>query len=341
VAIVESNRRLLVRRRPVGLPVAADFELVREPMPELEDGAILVRNHFCSLDPAIRGWLDAAPSYIEPIPLNAPVRAISIGHVAASRHHEFPAGDWVFGMTAIEDYSIARPDGFLRRIDPARAPPVTRYLSALGAVGVTAYCGVTHVCKPRAGETMLVTGAAGAVGSLVGQVAKLSGCRVIGVAGGAEKCRRLIERYGFDAAIDYKGLSESELSAAMAAAAPDGFDIVFENVGGTVLDAALMNLKLHARVALCGLISEYNSKSGPVGARNLWQLVVKRARIEGLFTGDFLDRFAEAQDAMAAWLEQGCLVVDEQIEEGIENALPAFLRLFAGTHQGKLILRIV
>jgi NADPH-dependent curcumin reductase CurA len=340
MAVAELNRRLLVRRRPVGLPVAADFELVREPVPVPDAGAILVRNEYCSLDPAMRGWLEDAPSYIEPIALDAALRSIAIGRVASSRHPDFKVGDWVFGMTAIEDYSLAQPDGFLRRIDPARVQPVTRYLSALGAVGLTAYCGVTHVCRPRPGETMLVTGAAGAVGSLVGQIAKLSGCRVVGVAGGAEKCRRLEERYGFDAAIDYKGRSEAQLAAEMARVAPEGFDIVFENVGGTVLDAALMNLKLHARVALCGLISEYNSTSGPVGARNLWQLIVKRARTEGIFTGDYLAHFGEAQDAMVAWLEQGRLVVDEQLEAGIENALPAFLRLFSGAHQGKLILKI-
>jgi hypothetical protein len=301
---------------------------------------ILVRNEYCSLDPAIRGWLEDAPSYIPPIPLDAPVRSITIGRVAVSRHPEFQRGDWVFGMTAIEDYSLTQPDGFLRRIDTSRVRPVTRYLSALGAVGLTAYCGVTLLCRPKPGETMLVTGAAGAVGSLVGQIAKLSGCRVVGVAGGTEKCRRLIERYGFDAAIDYKGKPEAQLSAEMARIAPEGFDIVFENVGGVVLDAALMNLKLHARIALCGLISEYNSTSGPVGARNLWQLVVKRASIEGLFTGDYLEHFREAQDAMLSWLEQGRLVVDEQVEHGIENALPAFLQLFSGEHQGKMILKI-
>lgn len=334
------NRRLLVRRRPTGLPSAADFELVREPVPVPGPGMILIRNEYCSLDPAIRGWLEDAPSYIAPIPLGAPVRSIAIGRVASSRHPDFSLGDRVFGMTAIEDYSLAQPDGFLRTIDASRVQPVTRYLSALGTVGLTAYCGVTRICRPRHGDTMLVTGAAGAVGSLVGQIAKLSGCRVVGVAGGAEKCQRLVERYGFDAAIDYKGRTETQLSAEMARMAPEGFDIVFENVGGAVLDAALMNLKLHARIALCGLISEYNSTNGPIGARNLWQLIVKRARIEGLFTGDYLEHFPEAQQAMTAWLEQGRLVVDEQIEVGIENALPAFLRLFSGAHLGKLILKI-
>ena len=336
----ERNRRLLVRRRPVGLPVTQDFELVEVPIPKPHDRAILVRNHFCSLDPAIRGWLEDVPSYMPPIALNDPVRAITVGRVVTSRHPDFQTGDWVVGLNAIEDYSIAAPDAFLRIVDPAAVPSVTLYLSALGAVGVTAYFGVMEVCRPRPGETILINGAAGAVGSIVGQIARLKGCRTIGIAGGSVKCRRLTERYGFDAAIDYRGKSPSALSAALAAAAPEGVDIVFENVGGLLLDTALMHLKLHARVALCGLISEYNSTTGPVGARNLWQLIVKRATIQGLFTGDFLDRFAEAQTALAAWLDKGLLVVDEHIEEGIENAVPAFLRLFAGTNDGKLILRI-
>jgi NADPH-dependent curcumin reductase CurA len=338
--VAERNRRLLVRRRPIGLPVTGDFDLVEEPIPKPHDGAILVRNHLCSLDPAIRGWLDDVPSYMPPIALNDPVRAITVGRIVTSRHPAFQAGEWVVGLNAIEDYSIAAPDGFLRIIDPTTVPSVTLYLSALGAVGITAYFGVTEVCRPRPGETMLINGAAGAVGSMVGQIARIKGCRTIGIAGGSAKCKRLIERYGFDAAIDYREKSSDALSAALAAAAPDGVDMVFENVGGKLLDAALMHLKLHARVALCGLISEYNSTTGPIGARNLWQLIVKRATIQGLFTGDFLDRSAEAWTALAAWFEKGLLVVDEQIEEGIENAVPAFLRLFAGAHDGKLILRI-
>jgi NADPH-dependent curcumin reductase CurA len=338
--MVERNRRLLLRRRPVGLPAKADFDLVEEPIPEPRAGTILVRNHFCSLDPAIRGWLDDVPSYLPPIPLNDPVRAITLGRIVTSRHPDFQSGGWVVGMNAIEDYSIAEPDGFLRPVDPAAVPSITLYLSALGAVGVTAYFGVMEVCRPGPGETMLVNGAAGAVGSIVGQIARLKGCRTIGIAGGSAKCKRLTERYGFDAAIDYRGKSPEALSAALATAAPDGVDMVFENVGGMLLDTALMHLKLHARIALCGLISEYNSMTGSVGARNLWQLIVKRATIQGFFTGDFLNRSAEARTALAAWIEKGLLVVDEQIEEGIENAVPAFLRLFAGTHDGKLILRI-
>ena len=338
--MADINRRWLIRRRPVGLPSESDFELVREPVPELPHGALLVHNHYCSLDPAIRGWLKDAPSYMPPIALDDAIRVVSIGRVAASRQEDFKVGDWVFGVMAIEDYSIVRPDGFLRIIDPSRVTSITRYLSVLGPVGVTAYCGLLEVACPRAGDTVLVSAAAGASGSIVGQIAKIKGCRTIGIAGGQVKCRRLVERYRFDVAIDYKNKTLEELSESIRAVAPDGVDIVFEHVGGIVLDAALMNLKLHARVALSGLISEYNSTSGPVGARNLWQLIVKRASIRGLYTGDFLDRFGQAQEELAGWLQQGLLVVDEQVEIGIENAIPVFLRLFSGAHDGKLILQL-
>lgn len=338
--MAEINRRWLVRRRPVGLPKETDFELVSEAVGDLPDGALLVHNHYCSLDPAMRGWLKDAPSYMPPIPLNDAFRAVSIGRVAASRHDDFKIGDWVFGVMAIEDYTIVRPDGFLRMIDPGRVTSLTQYLSVLGPVGVTAYCGLLEVACPRAGETVLVSAAAGASGSIVGQLAKIKGCRTIGIAGGEVKRRRLLERYRFDAAIDYQGKTYEELSESIREAAPDGVDIVFEHVGGIVLDAALMNLKLHGRVTLSGLISEYNSTLGAVGARNLWQLIVKRASIRGIYTGDFLDRFGQAQEALADWLKQGLLTVDEEVEIGIENAISTFLRLFSGAHDGKLILQL-
>lgn len=333
------NRRWLLVRRPEGRPRPEDFRLEAQPVPELAEGQFLIRNHYASLDPAQRGWLDDAPSYMPPVPLGSPVRATTVGMVARSRNPGFPQGQWVMGLNAIEEYSLAEPGGFTQPVDPAAVPSVTHYLSLFGAVGLTAYFGFLDVCAPKPGETVLVSGAAGAVGSLVGQIARIKGCRPIGIAGGAEKCARLTERYGYDAAIDYRGKSMAELAEAIRAAAPDGLDIIFENVGGDVLDAGLMNLRHGARIGLCGLISEYNAPA-PVGARNLWQLIVHSASIRGLLVRDYLPRFAEGAAEMAGWLAAGRLVFDEHIETGIDQAYPAFMRLFDGTNQGKMILRI-
>ena len=333
------NRRFTLVRRPDGTPVADDFRLVHAPTPDLAPGEVLVRNAFASLDPAIRGWLDDAPSYMPPVALGDAVRATTVGRVAASANPDFAIGDWVLGLNAIEDYSVAVPGGFTQKIDPAAVPAVTNYLSVFGAVGLTAYFGLLEVGKPKPGDTVLVTGAAGAVGSLVGQIAKLHGCRVIGIAGGPAKCARLVDRYGFDAAIDYRGKDAAALVVAIGAAAPQGLDVVFENVGGIILDAALMNLADGARIALCGLISEYNAPQ-PVGVRNLWQLIVHSASINGLLVRDFVPRFGEGAAAMGGWLADGKLVFDEDIVDGIENAFPAFMKLFSGGNDGKLILKL-
>lgn len=333
-----NNRRFLLRRRPNGEPVREDFELVTEPTPELAEGQFLIRNHYASLDPAMRGWMDAEGNYMPPIPLGEPVRATTIGVVEESRADGFEKGMWMMGLNALEDYSVAEAGGFTQPIDPDMVPSVTNYLSLFGAVGMTAYFGFLEVCEPKEGETVLVSGAAGAVGSLVGQLARIHGCRAIGIAGGPEKCARLTGKYGFDASIDYKGKDEAALTAAIADAAPGGVDIIFENVGGIILDAGLMNLNLHARVGLCGLISEYNT--APRGARNLWQLIVKRASIRGLLVADYVDRFAEGAAKIGEWAAAGKIVIDEHIDEGLENAFDSFMRLFAGTNDGKMILKI-
>ncbi|MDO9487674.1 MAG: NADP-dependent oxidoreductase, partial [Sphingomonadaceae bacterium] len=272
------NRRILLVSRPLGQVRPADFALVREPRPVLAEGEFLVRNHSASLDPAMRGGMDDVPSYMPPIAIGAAVRAGTIGVVVESRAADYPVGQWVGGMNALEDYSVGREGGTTRRFAPAANVPITNYISILGGVGLTAYFGFFEECAPKPGDTVLVSGAAGAVGSLVGQLAKLHGCRAIGIAGGAAKCERLVSRYGFDAAIDYRGKSVDALSAAIRDAAPDGVDVVFENVGGDILDAALLNLRYGARIALCGLISEYNAPER-VGARNLWSLIVKHASI--------------------------------------------------------------
>lgn len=334
------NRQFLLVARPQGDPAASDFRLVETPVPEPAPGAFVVRNHFVSLDPAQRGWMDDAPSYMPPIPLGAPVMATTVGRVHASANPDFAEGDWVLGLNAVEEYSVVLPGGFTSKVDASTVSSPTMFLSGMGAVGMTAYFGVTDELKPQPGETLLVSGAAGAVGSIVGQIGAIKGCRVVGIAGGTEKCRRLIEEYGFDAAIDYRGKSVEALAAEIAAAAPNGVDMVFENVGGDVLDAALMNLAMRARVLLCGLISEYNSGDGKVGARNIWQLIVKRATMQGFLISDYLARFAEGGAQVAAWVGEGRIRIDEDIVDGIDNAYPAFMKLFSGANSGKLILRM-
>lgn len=333
------NRRFTLVRRPHGLPVAEDFLLDAQPTPALQQGQFLLRNHYASLDPAIRGWMDDKPSYLPPIRLGDPVRATTVGVVAESRSAEFLVGSWASGLNAIEDYSLCVEGGFTRPVDPGAVPAITNYLSAVGAIGITAYFALLDIGQPQPGETVLVTGAAGAVGSLVGQIAKMKGCRTVGIAGGKGKCDRLICDYGYDAAIDYRGKSPDELAQAIREAAPDGVDVHFENVGGDILDAALLSLNPRGRVVLCGLISEYNSE--PRGARNLWQLIVQGARMQGFILTHYVERFGEAIPELAAWVRDGRLRVDEHVDIGIANALPAFLRLFEGSNDGKMILQIV
>ncbi len=333
------NRRFLLARRPHGTPVPEDFNFVEETMAQPAAGNFIVRNHYISLDPAQRGWMDDSPSYMPPIALGEPVRATTVGVVHASANPDFQPGDWVMGLNAMEDYSVVMPGGFTNKIDVSGIASPASYLSALGAVGLTAYFGLLDTAKPQAGETLLVSGAAGAVGSAVGQIGKIKGCRVIGIAGGAEKCSKLVSDFDFDVAIDYKGKSVDQLSAEIASAAPDGVDIIFENVGGDVLDAELMNMALHARVVLCGLISEYNSPE-KVGIRNLWQVLVKQATVHGFLIAAYVDRFGEGGAQMAQWMAEGKLHMNEDVQEGLENAYDAFMRLFSGANTGKLVLKI-
>jgi NADPH-dependent curcumin reductase CurA len=334
-----ANRRFLLARRPHGNPVPKDFSLVEEAVPTPPTGGFVVRNHYASLDPAQRGWMDDAPSYMPPITLGDPVRATTVGVVHTSDCPDFEPGQWVLGMNALEDYSPVMPGGFTAPIDVSGVDSPARFLSAMGAVGLTGYFGLLEVAKPQAGETLLVSGAAGAVGSVVGQIGKIVGCRVIGIAGGPDKCRRLVEDYGFDIAIDYKGKSVADLSAEIKAVAPGGADIVFENVGGDVMDAELLNLSKKARIVLCGLISEYNSQE-KIGIRNLWQVLAQEATIHGFLVMDYAPRFVEGGAKMAEWMAEGRIRMDEDVQHGLENAYPAFMRLFSGANTGKLVLKI-
>ena len=335
---MSENRKFILKRRPNGNPVKDDFSLVKEAIPDISDGEILVRNHFISLDPAQRGWMSDAPSYMPPIPLGDSVRASAVGKVVQSKNPNFEPGQWVLGLNAIEEYSQVEEGGFTAPIDISLVPSPTNFLSILGAVGLTAYFGLLDAGEPKAGETVLVSGAAGAVGSAVGQIAKIKGCRAVGIAGGPVKCERLIKEYGFDAAIDYRGKDIDGLDKAIRNAAPNGVDIIFENVGGDILDAGILSLNEQARVVLCGLISEYNSE--PVGIKNLWQLIVKQADIKGFLIRDYAPRFSEGGAVMAGWMAEGKIKHREHIETGIENAFEAFMLLFSGGNQGKLILDV-
>jgi len=332
------NRKFILKRRPQGLPVPEDFELIMEGVPQISEGEILVRNHFISLDPAQRGWMDDTPSYMPPIELGHSVRATTVGRVVVTKSPNFEIGQWVLGLNGIEEYSRVAEGGFTSPIDVGIVPSPTYFLSILGAVGLTAYFGLLDAGQPKSGDTVLVSGAAGAVGSAVGQIAKIKGCRAIGIAGGPVKCKRLIEEYGFDAAIDYRGKDVAALEAAIKEAAPNGVDIIFENVGGDILDAGIMTVNEHARIILCGLISEYNSDHK--GAKNLWQLIVKQASIKGFLIRDYVPRFAEGGEVMAGWLADGKITFREHIETGIENTFDSFMLLFSGGNQGKLILDV-
>ena len=317
-----------------------DFSIEEAEVPSPGPDSIVVRNHYASLDPAQRGWMDHAPSYMPPIALGDAVRAATVGVVHASAHPEFAPGDWVMGMNAIEDFSIVRPGNVMTKIDVTLVPSPTLFLSAMGATGLTAYFGLLEHGRPKAGETLLVSGAAGGVGSAVGQIGKIMGCHVVGIAGGQEKCRRLIQEYGFDAAIDYRGKTVDQLADEIARVIPNGADIVFENVGGTVFDAELMNLADHARIILCGMISEYNDPD-PIGARNLRQILIKSATLEGFLFIEHMSRFAEASAEIVRWLADGKLRIDEDVQLGLENSYSAFMRLFSGENIGKLILKII
>lgn len=333
------NRKFTLVSRPDGEPKASDFALVEEDLPELADGSFLVRNHYISLDPAQRGWMSDAESYMPPIALGAAVTASAVGRVHASKNPDFSEGQWVVGLAAMEEYSVVQAGGFTAPVDASLVPSPTNFLSVLGAVGMTAYFGMIDDGKPKEGETLLVTGAAGAVGSLVGQIGKIKGCRVVGIAGGADKCAKLVNDYGFDAAIDYRSKSQAQLEAEIATAAPEGVDLIWENVGGEIMDAGIASINEYGRMVLCGLISEYNSPE-PVGTRNLWYLISRQATIKGFLVRDYPPRFPEGIAQMGQWLAEGKIKHDEDIEEGIENSYDAFMKLFSGGNTGKMILDV-
>jgi len=335
----KTNRRVILKQRPHGLPIASDFAAISDAIPALEDGELLVRNVYCSLAPAMRRWMDA-DGYADPIPLGGPIRCVCLSRVQESRDPLYQSGDYVMVMAAVEQYSIVSPSPWTIRVQADDRYPLSRHLSLFGLNAMTAYFGLLEIGRPKLGETVLVSGAAGSVGSLVGQIAKLKGCRTVGVAGGSRKCTRLVEELSFDAAIDYRGKNLAELTAAIQVACPHGVDVYFDNVGGVVLDAALGVINTGARLVECGMISYYNASTRVAGPSNIWQIIAKAATMQGFLGRQYLDRFPQAAKQLKSWAAQGQIKAREHIEVGLDNFFPAFMRLFDGTNDGAMILQV-
>ena len=329
------NRRWTLTARPQGLPKRSDFTFATVPVEAPQDGQILVRTHYISLDPAMRGWMKDARSYIPPVRLGEVMRAGAVGEVVSTRNPRFREGDHVAGLFGMQDYAVADGDG-VQTVDAGLAP-LPLFLSALGMPGMTAYFGLLDVGAPQPGQTVVVSAASGAVGALVGQIARIKGCRAVGLAGGPEKCAYVRDTLGFDAVIDYKN---EDVGRALSAHCPDGIDVYFDNVGGAILDAALARLARHARVVICGAISQYNS-SAVEGPKNYLSLLVQHARMEGFVVFDYASRYAEGMQAMAGWLKDGSVKSREDIVDGLETFPETLLKLFSGGNFGKLCIKSV
>jgi NADPH-dependent curcumin reductase CurA len=330
-----SNHQFTLAARPVGMPKRSDWNVVASDARAPESGEALVRVLYLSLDPAMRGWMNEGRSYIAPVKIGETMRAGGVGVVVASAAPEVAAGDYVYGTLDVQEYATVR-GASLTKIDPEIAP-LTAYLNVLGMPGMTAYFGLLDIGKPKAGDTVVVSGAAGAVGMTVGQVANILGCRVVGIAGGAEKCAYLTETLGFDAAIDYKA---ADVPGSLRETCPSGIDVYFDNVGGATLDACLARLALHARVVICGAISQYNNTTPVVGPSNYLSLLVNRARMQGMVVFDYADRYADAVRAMGGWMAEGKLISKEDVVVGLDTFPETLLKLFRGENFGKLVLQV-
>ena len=337
-----TNHRVKLASRPVGLPQPANFELDAVDISALAEGQVLVKINFISLDPAMRGWMNKNRSYIKPVQIGDVFRAGTAGQVVESRNPAFIVGDYVTGSLGVQQYAVvgagatdpASPE-HLVKVD-TRLAPLETYLATLGMPGLTAYFGLLNTGQPKAGETVVVSGAAGAVGSVVGQIAKLKGCRVVGIVGDEEKRAYCLNELGFDACVNYK---TENVRTALRAACPEGIDVYFDNVGGEILDFVLEQIRLHARIVICGAISQYNSTAPIKGPSNYLSLLVNRARMEGIVVFDNAANYGAAAREMAGWLQTGQLKAPKvHVEHGIENFLPALLKLFSGENFGKLVL---
>jgi NADPH-dependent curcumin reductase CurA len=334
-----TNDQFLLAARPVGMPKDSDWQRAAPPLAELAEGEVRVKILYISLDPAMRGWMNDARSYVRPVAIGEVMRAGGVGVVVESKSQQFAVGEHVMGVMGVQRYWQGPADdkgAMLAKVDPAMAP-LPAWLNALGMPGMTAYFGLIEVGQPKAGDTVVVSGAAGAVGMTVGQVAKHLGCRVVGIAGGEDKCRFVVEELGFDACIDYKA---GPVHAGLKQHCPQGVDVYFDNVGGEILDAVLTRINMKARIVICGAISQYNATDAVKGPANYLALLVNRARMEGMLVTDYAARYPEGVATLARWMKEGSFKNREHIVEGFETFPSTLLMLFKGENLGKLVLKV-
>lgn len=329
------NKQWRLKTRPVGEPNADTWEYTETDVPTIEDGQLLIKIDYISIDPAMRGWLNDAKSYIAPVKVDDVMRAGTVGEVIDSKHADFAIGDYVSGHNGVQSYAVSDGTG-IYKVDPNLAP-LSYYLGVLGMPGMTGYFGLLKTGEPKAGETVVVSGAAGAVGSLVGQIAKIKGCRVVGIAGGREKCQFLVDELGFDAAIDYKN---ENVKKAIKQTCPDGVNVYFDNVGGDILNDVLTQINLRARIVICGAISQYNNTEAVKGPSNYLSLLVNRARMEGIVVFDNVKEYPIAMKEIAGWIQSGDIKVKDHIVNGIDTFPETLMMLFKGENFGKLVLKV-
>jgi NADPH-dependent curcumin reductase CurA len=329
------NHQFRLAARPVGMAQRSNWSYTEEAVREPKPGELLVKVLYMSLDPAMRGWMNEGKSYIAPVGIGEVMRAGGAGRVIASANPSFAVDDFVVGAFGVQEYALSDGVG-ITKVDP-RLAPLPVYLGTLGMPGMTAYFGLFDVGQAKSGETVVVSGAAGAVGMVVGQIARIKGCRVVGIAGGPAKCQYLVQELGFDAAIDYKS---EDLKKALKQHCPKGVDVYFDNVGGEILDAVLTQLARGARIPICGAISQYNNTTAITGPSNYLSLLVHRARMEGFVVFDYAPRFGEAVREMAGWMAAGKLKTREDIVEGLSTFPETFLKLFRGENFGKLLIKV-
>ncbi len=331
------TQTILLKERPKATPEISNFEFKEEEVASLSKGEVLLKSIYISVDPYLRGRMRDEESYIDPFQINEPISSAIIAKVEKSENKDFNEGDYVLGHLAWKEYQIAKGDN-LKKVDPNQAK-LSAYLGILGMTGLTAYFGLTEIGEPKEGETVLVSGAAGSVGSAVGQIAKIYGCKTIGIAGSDEKIELIKDKFNFDEGINYK--TTENMEKAISSAAPNGVDVYFDNVGGEILDATLQNINRNGRVINCGAISQYNKKEMPKGPRVEGVLIKKSVKMQGFTVqNDFGDRFQEGSKKLAQWLQEGKLNYEETIQEGFKNVPQAFIDLFSGKNQGKMVVKV-